>query len=88
MDLIMKRTAEDMRAALVVALNALENYADPESYRAMTISVDRPAGWFADDFSPTEHPHYTRKMPGAAARRALWRIKQLLPPDPNSLEWP
>ncbi len=51
---------------------ALERYANPESYHALLIVPDRPAGWFADDFSEDHgSDDYARPMPGAWARRVI-----------------
>lgn len=70
-----------LETALVVAINALECYADPESYHAIMILPDRPAGWFADDIGAHKHPNYNRKMPGVRARRALEKIQKLISPN-------
>ena len=64
--------------ALILAIETLALYADPESYHAIAMMYDRPCGWFADDVSKTDHPHYARKMHGAAARKALARIQKLV----------
>jgi len=59
---------------------AVDFYADPESYHAIGFMVDPPAGAFADDFSePEEHqdPGYPRRMPGLKARQALKKAAQL-----------
>lgn len=50
---------------------ALEFYADPDTYFGVAILVDRPCGGFADDFGPDDDPGYGRPMPGATARAAL-----------------
>lgn len=71
----------NLETALVVALNALKCYADPESYRAIMIMPDRPAGWFADDIGSHKHPDYKNKMPGVRARRALDKIRALVSPN-------
>ena len=52
-------------------MDALEVYANPESYHAVAFYIDRPAGDFADDFSKVDHPHYQRLMPGKLARKAI-----------------
>lgn len=60
---------------------ALEFYADPETYHAIMILADRPCGDFADDFSQdeiTEDLGYERPMPGKYAREVL------LPAAPES----
>jgi len=64
--------------ALILAIETLANYAHPESYHAIAFIADRPAGWFIDDISKVDHPHYRRKMHGAAARKALKKIEKLL----------
>ena len=64
--------------ALIVAIETLTLYAHPESYHAIRLLCDRPCGWFADDVSKTGHPHYDRKMHGAAARKALVKIQKLV----------
>lgn len=55
--------------------DALFFYADPDSYFAIAVWPDRPAGAFADDFSDADHlaewSPYERPMPGARAREAL-----------------
>lgn len=53
-------------------VDALRFYANAESYHAVTIIADRPAGEFADDMS-ADHgdEYYTRAMPGKTARAAL-----------------
>ena len=51
---------------------ALEFYADPETYFAILIVPDRPAGAFADDFDGVCLDDYDDiPRPGARARRAL-----------------
>lgn len=73
------------RRALIIAIEVLALYADPESYHGIAMICDRPSGWFADDVSKTGHPHYDRKMHGAAARKALVKIQKLVKPnDPSS----
>ena len=62
--------------ALVLAIEVLSLYAHPESYHAIWLLVDRPAGWFADDFGYDKN--YRRKMPGREARRALVKIQRLI----------
>ena len=53
-------------------LDAVRFYADPESYHAIMILPDRPAGAFADDFSDDHgHEFYDREMPGKKAREVL-----------------
>ena len=62
---------ERYKRALGVAVDALRVYADEESYHAITVFIDRPAGTFADDFSRVKGSEYRRPMPGKAARAAL-----------------
>ncbi len=62
------------RRALGDAIEALQLYADVESYHAVVVMADRPAGAFADDFSYDKG--YGRKMPGKAARRALRALER------------
>lgn len=66
---------ERYKRALGMALDALEVYANPESYHAMAFAVDRPAGSFADDFSKDHgHPYYERPMPGKLARATFKKL--------------
>lgn len=67
---------EKYKRALGIALDALNMYADPESYHAAAFAFDRPCGCFADDFSRTTHPHYNRAMPGKRARQALRTLER------------
>lgn len=53
---------------------ALTFYGDPESYAAILVIADRPAGAFADDISETSHPDWETSY-GAIARRALIKEK-------------
>jgi len=78
---LQRPSSAKLETALVVAINALECYADPESYHAIMILPDRPAGWFADDIGSHQHPEYNRKMPGVRARRALDKIRKLISPN-------
>ncbi len=65
--------------ALLVAVEALALYAEPESYHAISLLVDRPCGWFAEDRSLIRgHPFYKRSMHGAAARRALRSVAKII----------
>lgn len=64
------------------AIDALEFYADPDSYFAISILADRPAGAFADDFSEddwTRECDFDRPMPGKRAREALKRLAERFP---------
>ncbi len=63
---------------LIIAVETLKLYADPESYHAIALFSDPPSGWFADDVSKVDHPHYDRKMPGKEARLALQKIRRLI----------
>lgn len=67
---------ERYKRALGIAMDALNVYADPESYHAVAFAFDRPCGDFADDFSRTKHPHYNRPMPGKAARAAVRKLER------------
>jgi len=50
-------------------------YASAETYHAIAIIPDRPAGAFADDFSDDHGDEdYARAMPGKAARALLTRL--------------
>lgn len=58
---------------------ALEFYADPDTYHAISFMGDRPCGAFADDLSEdefTEEAGYFRPMPGKTAREALAHEEQ------------
>lgn len=46
-----KKQAEMLLAAVLV-LEAVEFYADPQTYFALAVLADRPAGEFADDHGP------------------------------------
>lgn len=50
---------------------ALEFYADPDTYSAITLFPDPPCGKFVDDFSRETSGNYNRPMPGKRARAAL-----------------
>lgn len=61
-----------LRRRVLRAEEALDFYADPENYHAISFLMDRPCGGFADDFSEDHgHPDYDRPMPGALARKTL-----------------
>lgn len=67
-----------LEAERVRLTTALEFYADPDSYFAIAVIADRPAGAFADDFSLTEDCiGDVRERPGKHAREAL---RWLTPP--------
>lgn len=59
---------------------ALQQYADPESYFAISVLADRPAGWFADDFSTISWTLdngdvlWERACPGELARATIRRM--------------
>jgi hypothetical protein len=55
------------RKILLVYKDALEFYADPETYFAIGFFPDPPNGPFMDDFSATS----LRQKPGKRARKAL-----------------
>jgi len=65
--------------ALILAIETLALYADPTSYHAVAFMADRPAGWFADDFSHDKN--YGRRMPGKEARKTIARIQKLVTPN-------
>lgn len=65
--------------ALIIAVDALAFYANPENYHAILIVPDHPCGEFAKDMSRTDHPHYSRPMPGKTARKAIAQMQALLP---------
>lgn len=69
-----------LEKALILAIETLADYANPESYHAIAFIADRPAGWFIDDVSKVDRPDYRRKMHGAAARKALKKIEKILNP--------
>lgn len=53
---------------------ALEFYADPSTYHAVTFLFDSPCGGFDDDFDDNHgDAFYDRPMPGQRARKALGR---------------
>lgn len=62
---------EDQAALPQDATEALEFYADPETYVAIGFLADRPAGAFMDDFDDTGE---LGLRPGKRARAALSRI--------------
>ncbi len=61
------------RKAVAIAVNALEFYANPETYFALMIMSDPPSGEFTRDFGDT---HLGRK-PGKKARKAIDRLVAL-----------
>lgn len=56
-------------------IEALEFYADPDSYFGIGMLADKPCGEFADDFS-ADHGfnQYDRPMPGKLARATLLKV--------------
>lgn len=75
--MVRNKELEMYQRALGTAMEALQMYADPESYHAVAFMVDRPAGSFADDFGSKRehgHPYYERHMPGKLARKTLKRL--------------
>jgi hypothetical protein len=64
--------ADALRAEVERLREALEFYADPETYHGCAFLFDRPTGGFDDDFdSDHGHEDYNRPMPGKLARAAL-----------------
>lgn len=67
-----KDAAVYLQKRLLRAEEALDFYADPENYHAISFLLDRPCGGFADDFSEDHgHGDYERPMPGKLAREVL-----------------
>ncbi len=60
-----------LREKLEMAMEALEFYADEETYHACAFLFDRPTGGFDEDFSKEDGSEYDRPMPGKLARAAL-----------------
>lgn len=60
-----------LRALVAEMRGALEFYADPETYFAITFLDDPPSGDFMDDFSDDHGGEFDRPMPGKRARAAL-----------------
>src|SRR5690606_35376798 len=58
-------------ATIAKMREALEFYADPDTYVAIAFFADSPSGEFMDDFSEDHGGDYNRPMPGKAARQAL-----------------
>lgn len=68
------------RAEAVALREALEFYADPETYHACTFLFDSPTGGFDEDLDEDHgHGRYDRPMPGKLARQALAAV----PPQPT-----
>lgn len=79
---------------LQALIEALEFYADPNTYWACSFMFDRPTGGFDDDFSTysefndfcpqdSEDEHGERERPGVTARKALRNYDQnpMTPPE-------
>ena len=64
----MEDTVEISEERLNEILEALDFYADPDTYFAIGFIPDRPAGDFMDDFSETELGY----KPGKLARKILY----------------
>jgi hypothetical protein len=54
---------------------ALDFYADPETYHAIAFWFDPPCGGFAEDFDEDHGGDYDRPMPGKLARVTLRRTE-------------
>lgn len=79
-----KRTYTEKQ--VLVLLQALEFYANPEQYHAISFLFDPPCGGFKGDFGgEKEHQHwgYNRKMPGKTARKAIRRFAKMTKQMPN-----
>lgn len=62
-------------AGISELIDALRFYASAQTYHAVTVLADRPAGEFADDFSEDHgDEYYERAMPGKLARETLTRL--------------
>lgn len=70
---VVKRERASIEGPLI---DALEFYADPATYHALSIWADPPCGEFMDDFSEDHgDKFYDREMPGKTARAALRGIR-------------
>ncbi len=67
---------EKYEKALIIAIETLGFYAQPENYHAIAIVGDRPCGEFAYDVSMIKR--YDRKMPGKLARTTLNKIQKIV----------
>lgn len=76
-----KAQAKRHERALIVAIEALAFYANPDNYHAIAMLYDRPTGAFADDTSKVVHSHYQRPVHGKAARKALTKIQKIVCPE-------
>lgn len=64
----------------IMLAEALSFYGSPETYHAMLIYTDPPAGAFAEDFSDDhDDPYYKREMPGKLAREVLASVRERHP---------
>lgn len=65
----------DMHHAMCAEIDrlrdALEFYADPETYFAVAFRFDPPTGGFDDDFDEEHGGDFDRPMPGKLARATL-----------------
>jgi hypothetical protein len=76
-----KRIAKYERLCSIL-IDALQMYADPGFYHAITIIGDRPTGGFDEDISRVQGSGYNRPMPGKLARRALRDAEKLVAASP------
>lgn len=68
---------EELEAENARLREALEFYANPETYHAVAFMCDRPGGGWEDDFDESHgHEFYERPMPGMKARAALKETDQ------------
>ena len=79
----MKERAEQAERQLAGVVEALEFYADPETYFGIAFAADRPAGGFDEDFEELSgelgHPDGgTWVKPGKRARQALANLPKAL----------
>ena len=67
-----QRENESLHLRVQELEEALEFYADPETYFAIAFFPDSPAGEFIEDFGDDHgHYHFDRPMPGKLARKLL-----------------
>lgn len=78
-----KRIAKYERLCCLL-VGALQMYADPGFYHAITIIGDRPTGGFDDDVSRVKSSDYNRPMPGKLARKALRDAERLVASAPEA----
>jgi hypothetical protein len=67
---------------LGILIDALQMYADPSFYHAITIIGDRPTGGFDEDISRVQGSDYNRPMPGKLARKALRDAEKIVTASP------